>query len=923
MSNLKNYIKIVLTVAIASLATAAHAQYVPPIGIPAPPFGTNEVAGPVTRVATTSSPIPSTIPAGSVIQVQGTYSLSADITCQGTAQSPVFIVGAAGHKITKPWNVSGSYCILDRLLFKEGGKGGMGGNHMVFRNSEVEGLQSTAPPYTGGWYIGSCTDCVTFRSKFHHNGVLTSTTDQDIHGQTVGGGSGATIARLWLLESEYHDISGDGIQINCGVGGQSRCHHIYVGRNKAWHNAQTGFWTKQASDVIFSQNEVWDMRPPNGSYADGQAFGSHYSASRVWFLFNRVHDTDTGFHVASSDSNFSGSAPQYFVGNVLYRVHAASGFNPNSGYSNACFLLTGGTSYTVVNNSCDDADSGIRQPAAKPLTVAGNIFSRIRPDGHHIFVEVSSTAVTASKNLTDESARNRNVSCSGCLVGNPGFVSPAAGDYRLGSGSPAVDRAVEESVYATFQGLYGISIKRDASGSARPAGAAFDIGAYEFGGTPAPAPTPGPTPTPTPAPTPTPGPGPTPTPTPAPTPAPTPTPTPSPGQVSISIADAAVGEPRQGERQMLFNVSLSRASSQTVSVDYATVAGSASTADFDSASGRLSFPAGQTQRTVSVLVNNDQAREGRETFTVRLSSPSGAVLGDSQGTGTILAAPPVVDFDGDGKADPTVFRPSTGYWWEWRPFGHLAVFWGRAGDVPVPADYDGDGKTDEAIWRPSTAQFMVTLSGTNATLARTLGANGDDPTVVADYDGDGKADFATYRRGSNANTASTWRILRSSDGTTTTTSLGTGSDTPVPADFDGDGLTDISVQRGQGNAAAVFIVRASTTGTTHSFTFGRGSDVAVCADYDGDGLADLAVWRASDGHWYIRRSASGQVVSVGWGTTGDRVIPADYDGDGLSDPAVYRPSTGYHWILKSSAHGHIAVPWGYSTDYPVANSLAH
>jgi hypothetical protein len=62
------------------------------------------------------------------------------------------------------------------------------------------------------------------------------------------------------------------------------------------------------------------------------------------------------------------------------------------------------------------------------------------------------------------------------------------------------------------------------------------------------------------------------------------------------------------------------------------------------------------------------------------------------------------DFDGDGKTDFSVFRPSAGEWWITKSSDgtYYGVTYGQSGDIPAPADYDGDGKTDLSFWRPST-----------------------------------------------------------------------------------------------------------------------------------------------------------------------------------------------------------------------------
>ena len=59
--------------------------------------------------------------------------------------------------------------------------------------------------------------------------------------------------------------------------------------------------------------------------------------------------------------------------------------------------------------------------------------------------------------------------------------------------------------------------------------------------------------------------------------------------------------------------------------------------DYRTRSGTLSFSAGQTSKTVSVSVCGDRVKESNETFVVDLSNATGgAVIGDGQGTGTIV-----------------------------------------------------------------------------------------------------------------------------------------------------------------------------------------------------------------------------------------------------------------------------------------------
>jgi hypothetical protein len=106
---------------------------------------------------------------------------------------------------------------------------------------------------------------------------------------------------------------------------------------------------------------------------------------------------------------------------------------------------------------------------------------------------------------------------------------------------------------------------------------------------------------------------------------------------TLSINDASVIEGNSGTRPMVFTVTLSAASSSTVTVNYATLAGTASSGkDYQATSGMLTFAPGETTKTVSVLVVGDGFKESNETFVVRLSNATNATIAKVDGLGTII-----------------------------------------------------------------------------------------------------------------------------------------------------------------------------------------------------------------------------------------------------------------------------------------------
>ncbi len=127
----------------------------------------------------------------------------------------------------------------------------------------------------------------------------------------------------------------------------------------------------------------------------------------------------------------------------------------------------------------------------------------------------------------------------------------------------------------------------------------------------------------------------------------------------VSISGVTVVEGNTGTTNAVFTVSLSGASGQTVTLNFATANGTASSgSDYVATNGTLTFPPGSTAENIIVIVNGDFLDETNETFFVELSNPDNAAIGEGQAIGTIIdddAPPPSISI-----SDVTVLERNTG-----------------------------------------------------------------------------------------------------------------------------------------------------------------------------------------------------------------------------------------------------------------------
>lgn len=444
------------------------------------------------------------------------------------------------------------------------------------------------------------------------------------------------------------NVSGGGIRVN--FTGFLDLYNTTVSRNRASGSGSDGggiwneglLYLRQGSAVSNNRADGSSSQDGGGIYNDpdgtvivvdstinnntGGVYGGGISNSGSLTLI----DTTVSGNSAGNGGGIRNSGSGAFVNTTISGNNATNSSGDGGGIFN--FDTINFFNSTVTNNTAGDEGGGVFSSGGivnlKNTIVAGNnstsnegsdfaSFGAVfngnnynligNPNVYSIVSSGTSTIGTG----TDIVVPNPKL---GPLQDNGGLTLT----HALLDGSPAIDAGSNDLIATDTEDLDGDGdttelIPFDARGFARLAGDAVDIGATEANSEPV-------------------------------------------ESVFISIEDVAVTEGNSDTTEAIFTVTLDKAASGTVTVEYATADDTATAdSDYTASNGTLEFALGETTKTISVEISGDTEVEEDETFFVNLSNATNATITDNRGLGTIAN-----DDDSETNAKPNLTFGSLG-----------------------------------------------------------------------------------------------------------------------------------------------------------------------------------------------------------------------------------------------------------------------
>ena len=533
------FVAISLCLSSTVFISEAKADYVPPIGIPAPSFGINEshmmyvgqtysaggfgyrdagngpythyvdnthpaatnVANPYGTAATPRADLfdggIATLPPGSVVELHGgpyTYIGDTTVTLQGTDDKPIFIrsVDPTAKVVIQSNGTNriiigfdGSYAIVENCEFYMGARFRFvsGSDHLVLRFSEVHNPPATTLAGGAGVLAASFTEDIVIYNNYIHDNWRGATID--CHGVNISAGA----QRIWVLENTFHGNSGDAFQAAHYASPAPR--YVYVGKNVMHNDKENGVDLKTVHDIVVSQNTIYGYQSSPTSSGDAVVVGSNgvsasFGPKRSWLLFNDIYTSKTGIRV-------EGAVDCWLIGNTIHDIED-NGIQLDIKDNSSNINIIGNTIVDVggngLNHGWNDGATGLR--------FENNIISDVGT--YCVDMSVGTAAQAQLKNnlfwdngsnvrvrwgsasliTLDASLINAMGDSSGNIIADPLFINTSAKDYRIPNTSPAVNAGILSDAYQTFFDLYGIDIQVDFDEIARPQQGPWDIGSFEW-----------------------------------------------------------------------------------------------------------------------------------------------------------------------------------------------------------------------------------------------------------------------------------------------------------------------------------------------------------------------------------------------------------------------------------------------------------
>ena len=376
-------------------------------------------------------------------------------TSSGTAANPVVIMPwAAGDTI-----ISNNSSFGIRLLANT--------EYMEF-NGPFEFINVGKP--IGLEFAGVKTGIKVNNAKVH--GTAGST---NYYGITIEGGA----VDCEFKDIIIYDIGRQGVR--CGIGSSDTPNNNILFENVEVYNVNNSSDQGNSDGFVIWKSDAITFR--NCSSHDNYGNGFELQCSAVLENCKVYNNRDNGIRIYR-DNRDSYAEKQVTIINGL--IYNNSGTSSKSGIqvSNGASLQL--CNSVLYNNQAQGvAIAGIaisNGPSSVNSILVNNIIAENGTEGINVVQSgANSNVVDADYNVyyNNTNANSGLNTDTHVTIGNPNFIDALGGNFRLSSGSTAINVGMDNTAYQTFNSTYGIDLTSDFDGNTRPFNNIFDAGAYE------------------------------------------------------------------------------------------------------------------------------------------------------------------------------------------------------------------------------------------------------------------------------------------------------------------------------------------------------------------------------------------------------------------------------------------------------------